>query len=56
LKLYKDFKVSIEDAVNCSSALAAGEIGMGNVGEIALGMSADLLELTQNGEVVVIDS
>jgi N-acetylglucosamine-6-phosphate deacetylase len=56
LKLHKDFKVSIEDAVNSSSALPAGEIGMGNVGEIALGMSADLLELTQTGEVVVIRS
>jgi N-acetylglucosamine-6-phosphate deacetylase len=54
MKLHKDFKVSIEDAVNSSSALPAGEIGMGNVGEIALGMSADLLELTQTGEVVVI--
>ena len=56
LKLHNDFKVSIEDAVNCSSALPAGEIGMGNVGEIAHGMSADLLELTKTGEVVVIHS
>lgn len=56
MKLHKDFKVSIEDAVNSSSALPAGEIGMGNVGEIALGMSADLLELTQSGEVVLIHS
>ena len=56
MKFHKDFNVSIEDAVNSSSALPAGEIGMGNVGEIALGMSADLLELTQTGEVVVIHS
>lgn len=56
LKLHKDFKVSIEDSVNSSSALPAREIGMGNVGEIAHGMSADLLELTKTGEVVVIHS
>lgn len=56
IKLHKEFKASIEDSVSSSSALPAGEIGMGNVGEIALGMSADLLELTQNGEVVVINS
>jgi N-acetylglucosamine-6-phosphate deacetylase len=56
LKLHKDYKVSIEDSVNSSSALAAGEIGMGNVGEIAVGMTADLLELTHSGKVVVINS
>lgn len=56
MKLHKEFKVTIEDSVNSSSALPAQEIGMGKVGEIALGMSADLLELTQSGEVVVIHS
>jgi N-acetylglucosamine-6-phosphate deacetylase len=56
IQLHKEFKASIEDSVNSSSALPAGEIGMGNVGEIALGMSADLLELTQSGEVGVIHS
>ena len=56
MKLHKEFRVSIEDSVNSSSALPAREIGMGNVGEIATGMSADLLELTHSGEVVVIHS
>ncbi len=56
LTIHKEFKISIEDSVNSSSALPAGEIGMGNVGEIAVGMKADLLELTKTGEVVVIHS